>query len=140
MKKHFALLGILLLNACASTSNQPIVSHSQIGKISAKETIVSDTRRSSPIDVGVGFGGGGNFGWGVSLGLEQLLNLGRGVTTSYVYRVAINNNEMLTVQSERQFNVNDCVNVLSETGRNRAPVLVESQDCSGANTNPAIFK
>jgi hypothetical protein len=47
---------------------------------------------------------------------------------------------MLTVQSERQFNVNDCVNVLSEAGSNRAPVLVESQDCSGANTSPAIFK
>jgi hypothetical protein len=140
MKKHFALLGILLLNACASTSNQPIVSKSQIGKISAKETVVSDTRLSSPIDVGVGFGGGGNFGWGVSLGLGQLLNLGRGVTTSYVYRVDINNNEMLTVQSERQFNVNDCVNVLSETDSNRAPVLVESQDCNGANTSPAIFK
>ena len=113
---------ILTLVACAATdsnSKSPAAdARASLGKITQKQTIQQySQRRSSPVDVSVGVGGGGNVGWGVNVGLGQIFNLGQISSPEVMYRYTVqtNPNETFIVQTGDEFNVNDCVTLWQRT-------------------------
>ena len=111
-------IGLISLTrvACAATdsnSKAPAAdARASLGKITQKQTIQQySQRRSSPVDVSVGVGGGGHVGWGVNVGLGQIFNLGQISSPEVMYRYTVqtNPNETFIVQTGDEFNVNDCV-------------------------------
>ena len=112
----------LTLVACAATdsnSKSPAAdARASLGKITQKQTIQQySQRRSSPVDVSVGVGGGGHVGWGVNVGLGQIFNLGQISSPEVMYRYTVqtNPNETFIVQTGDEFNVNDCVTLWQRT-------------------------
>ena len=127
----------LTLVACAATdsnSKSPAAdARASLGKITQKQTIQQySQRRSSPVDVSVGVGGGGHVGWGVNIGLGQIFNLGQISSPEVMYRYTVqtNPNETLIVQTGDEFNVNDCVTVWQRTNDATYPRIRANSSCT----------
>ena len=127
----------LTLVACAATdsnSKSPAAdARASLGKITQKQTIQQySQRRSSPVDVSVGVGGGGHVGWGVNVGLGQIFNLGQISSPEVMYRYTVqtNPNETLIVQTGDEFNVNDCVTVWQRTNDATYPRIRANSSCT----------
>ena len=127
----------LTLVACAATdsnSKSPAAdARASLGKITQKQTIQQySQRRSSPVDVSVGVGGGGNVGWGVNVGLGQIFNLGQISSPEVMYRYTVqtNPNETFIVQTGDEFNVNDCVTLWQRTNDATYPRIRINSSCT----------
>ena len=127
----------LTLAACAATdsnSKSPAAdARASLGKITQKQTIQQySQRRSSPVDVSVGVGGGGNVGWGVNVGLGQIFNLGQISSPEVMYRYTVqtNPNETFIVQTGDEFNVNDCVTLWQRTNDAAYPRIRINSSCT----------
>lgn len=127
----------LTLAACATNSNSQSPAadaRATLGKITQKQTIQQySERRSSPVDVNVGIGGGGgHVGWGVTFGLAQILNIGQLSSPEVMYRYTVqtNPNETLIVQTADEFNVNDCVTVWQRTNDATYPRIRINSSCT----------
>ena len=127
----------LTLVACAATdsnSKSPAAdARASLGKITQKQTIQQySQRRSSPVDVSVGVGGGGHVGWGVNVGLGQIFNLGQISSPEVMYRYTVqtNPNETLIVQTGDEFNVNDCVTLWQRTNDATYPRIRINSSCT----------
>lgn len=137
MKKSLSSILIIsaLLTACASTNSHRIAADARpaLGKITDKQTIQQyQQRRASPVDVNVGLGGfGGHLGWGVSLGLAQLLNIGSVSSPEVMYRytVQLSPAETTVVQTTDAFNLNDCVTVWQRATDATYPRLRLNSSC-----------
>ena len=98
-----------------------------------KQTIQQySQRRSSPVDVSVGVGGGGHVGWGVNVGLGQIFNLGQISSPEVMYRYTVqtNPNETFIVQTGDEFNVNDCVTLWQRTNDATYPRIRINSSCT----------
>ena len=127
----------LTLVACAATdsnSKSPAAdARASLGKITQKQTIQQySQRRSSPVDVSVGVGGGGHVGWGVNVGLGQIFNLGQISSPEVMYRYTVqtNPNETFIVQTGDEFNVNDCVTLWQRTNDAIYPRIRINSSCT----------
>jgi len=127
----------LTLVACAATdsnSKSPAAdARASLGKITQKQTIQQySQRRSSPVDVSVGVGGGGHVGWGVNVGLGQIFNLGQISSPEVMYRYTVqtNPNETFVVQTGDEFNVNDCVTVWQRSNDATYPRIRANSSCT----------
>jgi Tfp pilus assembly protein PilW len=127
----------LTLVACAATdsnSKSPAAdARASLGKITQKQTIQQySQRRSSPVDVSVGVGGGGHVGWGVNVGLGQIFNLGQISSPEVMYRYTVqtNPNETFIVQTGDEFNVNDCVTLWQRTNDATYPRIRINSSCT----------
>ena len=127
----------LTLVACAATdsnSKSPAAdARASLGKITQKQTIQQySQRRSSPVDVSVGVGGGGHVGWGVNIGLGQIFNLGQISSPEVMYRYTVqtNPNETFIVQTGDEFNVNDCVTLWQRTNDATYPRIRINSSCT----------
>ena len=127
----------LTLVACAATdsnSKSPAAdARASLGKITQKQTIQQySQRRSSPVDVSVGVGGGGHVGWGVNVGLGQIFNLGQISSPEVMYRYTVqtNPNETFIVQTGDEFNVNDCVTLWQRTNDATYPRIRINCSCT----------
>ena len=127
----------LTLVACAATdsnSKSPAAdARASLGKITQKQTIQQYShRRSSPVDVSVGVGGGGHVGWGVNVGLGQIFNLGQISSPEVMYRYTVqtNPNETFIVQTGDEFNVNDCVTLWQRTNDATYPRIRINSSCT----------
>ena len=127
----------LTLTACAATdsnSKSPAAdARASLGKITQKQTIQQySQRRSSPVDVSVGVGGGGHVGWGVNVGLGQIFNLGQISSPEVMYRYTVqtNPNETFIVQTGDEFNVNDCVTLWQRTNDATYPRIRINSSCT----------
>ena len=127
----------LTLAACAATdsnSKSPAAdARASLGKITQKQTIQQySQRRSSPVDVSVGVGGGGHVGWGVNVGLGQIFNLGQISSPEVMYRYTVqtNPNETFIVQTSDEFNVNDCVTLWQRTNDATYPRIRINSSCT----------
>ena len=127
----------LTLVACAATdsnSKSPAAdARASLGKITQKQTIQQySQRRSSPVDVSVGVGGGGHVGWGVNVGLGQIFNLGQISSPEVMYRYTVqtNPNETFIVQTGDEFNVNDCVTVWQRSNDATYPRIRANSSCT----------
>ena len=127
----------LTLVACAATdsnSKSPAAdARASLGKITQKQTIQQySQRRSSPVDVSVGVGGGGNVGWGVNVGLGQIFNIGQLSSPEVMYRYTVqtNPNETFIVQTGDEFNVNDCVTLWQRTNDATYPRIRINSSCT----------
>ena len=125
------------LVACAATdsnSKSPAAdARASLGKITQKQTIQQySQRRSSPVDVSVGVGGGGHVGWGVNVGLGQIFNLGQISSPEVMYRYTVqtNPNETFIVQTGDEFNVNDCVTLWQRTNDATYPRIRINSSCT----------
>lgn len=130
MKKIAITLASLSFAACASMNTSTPSPKAKLGKVTEKETVISQTRHQSPVDIGIGIGGGGNIGWGLSVGLGQLFGLGRESTnTTYQYKVKLGDHESLSVASADNFEIGTCVTVL-ELAENRSyPKVQANPNC-----------
>ena len=127
----------LTLVACAATDSNSISpaadARASLGKITQKQTIQQySQRRSSPVDVSVGVGGGGHVGWGVNVGLGQIFNLGQISSPEVMYRYTVqtNPNETFIVQTGDEFNVNDCVTLWQRTNDATYPRIRINSSCT----------
>ena len=127
----------LTLVACAATdsnSKSPAAdARASLGKITQKQTIQQySQRRSSPVDVSVGVGGGGHVGWGVNVGLGQIFNLGQISSPEVMYRYTVQTNptETFIVQTGDEFNVNDCVTLWQRTNDATYPRIRINSSCT----------
>ena len=127
----------LTLVACAATdsnSKSPAAdARASLGKITQKQTLQQDSqRRSRPVDVSVGVGGGGHVGWGVNVGLGQIFNLGQISSPEVMYRYTVqtNPNETFIVQTGDEFNVNDCVTLWQRTNDATYPRIRINSSCT----------
>lgn len=134
------LMGLTLigmLSACATNTNSQAVSGDArpfIGHVTQKQTIQQQRPyRNSPIDVNVGIGGGsGHIGWGVSVGLAQLL-LNSAMNTpinSYRYTVQTNPNETYIIQTNDEFTVSECVTVWLRSNDATYPRIQPNSGCT----------
>lgn len=134
------LIGIvltsLLLTACATDSNSKAPANdarASLGKVAQKQTIQQySERRSNPVDIGVGIGGGGHVGWGISVGLGQILNMGQMSSPEVMYRYTVQTtpNETFVVQTGDEFNVNDCVTVWQRSNDATYPRIRSNSLCA----------
>ena len=127
----------LTLVACAATdsnSKSPAAdARASLGKITQKQTIQQySQRRSSPVDVSVGVGGGGHVGWGVNVGLGQIFNIGQLSSPEVMYRYTVqtNPNETFIVQTGDEFNVNDCVTLWQRSNDATYPRIRINSSCT----------
>ena len=127
----------LTLVACAATdsnSKSPAAdARASLGKITQKQTLQQySQRRSSPVDVSVGVGGGGHVGWGVNVGLGQIFNLGQISSPEVMYRYTVqtNPNETFIVQTGDEFNVNDCVTLWQRSNDATYPRIRINSSCT----------
>ena len=127
----------LTLVACAATdsnSKSPAAdARASLGQITQKQTSQQySQRRSSPVDVSVGVGGGGHVGWGVNVGLGQIFNLGQISSPEVMYRYTVqtNPNETFIVQTGDEFNVNDCVTLWQRTNDATYPRIRINSSCT----------
>ena len=136
------LMTSLLLGACATgdSNSKPASADARasLGKVTQKQTIQQyEQRQSSPVDVGIGVGGGGShIGWGISFGLSQILNAGRSMSSPkimYRYTVQTTPSETLIVQTGDEFNVNDCVTVWQRSNDTTYPRIHKNSSCTTSN-------
>lgn len=127
----------LTLSACATNYNAQAPAadaHASLGKITQKQTIQQYAeRRTSPVDVSVGVGGGGShIGWGINFGLNQILNMGQLSSPEYMYRYTVQTtpNETFVVQTGDEFNVNDCVTVWQRANDATYPRIRINSSCT----------
>ena len=126
-----ALLISSSLWGCASTNNSTANTSQKLGTVIQKDTIITQpARRSSPIDIGIGLGGGGNIGWGVNLGLGRLFELAQPTTqTVFQYKIKMAENESLMIQSAQDFGVGSCLTVLERAGDRNFPQIQGNPSC-----------
>ena len=132
MKKLTLIFVSLAFTACSTTQSNSPQASAQLGTVTQKETIISQTtHRGSPIDIGVGLGGGGHIGWGLSLGLGQLLGLGQRTTTEtiYQYRIKMDANESLVMQNTQDVAVGSCLTVLKLANDRNYPKIEANPAC-----------
>ena len=131
-------IGIALtVSACATSANSQAVdadARASIGTITQKQTLQQyEQRRTSPVDVNVGIGGGGNhIGWGISFGLAQIL-LDSAVNApriSYRYTVETRPYETYVVQTSDEFALNQCVTVWLRSNDASYPRIQNNNDCN----------
>ena len=127
----------LILSACATNSNSQAPApdaRASLGKITEKQTIRQySERRTSPVDVSVGVGGGGgHVGWGVNFGLAQILNIGQLSSPEILYRYTVQTQpkESLIIQTSDEFNLNDCVTVWQRPNDASYPRLRINSSCT----------
>ncbi len=139
--RHAKIIGsiaiALSLTACATSTNSLAVdsdARASIGTVVQKQTLQQyEQRRTSPVDVNVGIGGGSNhIGWGISFGLAQIL-LDSAVNQpklSYRYTVQTNPNETYVVQTSDEFALNQCVTVWQRSNDVSYPRIQNNNNCS----------
>lgn len=123
----------LILTACATGSKTIATdARASLGKITEKQTIQqNEQRRTSPVDVSVGVGGGGHVGWGISFGLAQILLNGLSTPeVTYRYTVQSGTAESFVIQSNDNFMVNDCVTVWQRPTDATYPRLSLNSNCT----------
>lgn len=137
--KHLLSIAILslTLSACATNTNSQTPApdaRASLGKITEKQTIRQYAeRRTSPVDVSVGVGGGGgHIGWGINFGLAQILNIGQlsSPETLYRYTVQTSPSESLVIQTSDEFNVKDCVTVWQRANDASYPRIRINSSCT----------
>ena len=129
MKTH-TLIAVCLttgLTACASM-NTSTPTHSTMGVVNAKETVIEQSTRSNPLGLGIGLAGG-HVGLGLNFGLG-----GSQSKTSYQYQIKLSAKETLSLRSDKDFSVGACVNVLERTGDSRYPKVEANPSCTVPTT------
>ncbi|MGL4767631.1 MAG: hypothetical protein ACRCV6_06080 [Formosimonas sp.] len=127
--KHISTLLIgLTLAGCASTQSTNTPASNRLGKITDKQTIVTQSQHNPlPVNVGVGFGG---HGWGVNLGLGQLFGLLQSSSkTLYQYTIKVAPNESILLQNDSNFETGTCVTVWERAGDSSFPQIQTSAAC-----------
>lgn len=134
MKKIALLLVPVLLAACASTTGISPQATMRLGKITEKQTFTQQVNqyRRMPIDVGIGFGGGGSHvGWGINMGMNQLFGLNDYYRneTVYQYKIEVAKNDFLVIQSNQNLSPNQCVTVYELPNDSNYPQIASNLDC-----------
>ena len=135
LAKGLGILSISLAMTACATHSQGIATDARasLGKITNKQTIQQyEQRRTSPVDVNVGVGGGGgHIGWGISFGLAQILMNGMSSPeVMYRYTVQSGTNESFVVQTGDNFMVNDCVTIWQRPTDASYPRLGINNSCT----------
>lgn len=132
MKTLSLLTASLTLAACASTAGISPQASVRLGKIAEKQTFTKQVHHRNPINMGVGFGGGGgHIGWGLNMGLNELFGLSDYNTTETVfqYKIEVAKNDYLIIQSNQNLSPNQCVTVYELPNNSDYPQIAGNLDC-----------
>ncbi len=132
MKKLSLLAITLILTACASTNGISPQASMRLGKIAEKQTFTKQTHHRNPINMGVGFGGGGgHIGWAMNMGLNDFFGLNDYNTTETVfqYKIEVAKNDYLIIQSNQNLSPNQCVTVYELPNNSDYPQIAANLDC-----------
>lgn len=135
MKMLITLLFTLTLTACANlgigTIHQDAVG--KLGEITDKETVINRVVEQNPVFYG-GFGVYGHHGHG-HWGYEPFYGWPMGYQSTvredvfYQYRVLVNKTEKLTLQSQHNLEVGQCVTIWQIPDSNRRPRVDKNPEC-----------
>ncbi|TDR31665.1 hypothetical protein [Hydromonas duriensis] len=134
MKKLTLLIMPIFLAACASTTGISPQATMRLGKITEKQTSTQPVYQGNrlPIDVGFGFGGGGDhIGWGINMGLNQIFALSDSYRneTIYQYKVEVAKNDFLLIRSNQNLSPDQCVTVYELPNNGDYPKIAGNLDC-----------